>query len=213
MSPFSWHFRGSLIAIIHGAWHLQVPMVWVHLTYPNSPPFPQMTPFTPACSPNCSQGLPTVPFIDTLCCKRPPLWDSAYTVSFFPWHMKTTEVQPSKQTDSASPLSSSPARLLILPPRGSRPRPGTQCVLMRESPNGRDTCVKALPCPSELASRSRRRSACRSWDWGYIALHTAAWEAWGQPVDREQAMSGFALSAAITRQQRSSPGQGVPSGE
>lgn len=115
MSPFSWHFRGSLIAIIHGAWHLQVPMVWVHLTYPNSPPFPQMTPFTLACSPNCSQGLPTVPFIDTLCCTKPPLWDSAYTVSFFPWHMKTTEVQPSKQTDSASPLSSSPARLLHRP--------------------------------------------------------------------------------------------------
>ena len=97
---------------------------------------------------------------------------------------------------------------LFLPPRGSRPTPGTQCVLMRESPNGRDMCLKSLPCPSELASRLRRRSACQSWDWGYTALHTAAWEAWGQPVDREQAMSGFARFAAVTCQQRSSPGRG-----
>ena len=115
MYPFSWHFRGTLTAIIHGAWHLQVPMVWVHLTYPNSPPFPQMTPFTPSALLTAARACPLSPSRTPSAARGLP--HGTLLTPFLPSRdtLKTTEVQPSKQTESFSPTSSLLGRLLRCP--------------------------------------------------------------------------------------------------
>lgn len=172
----------------HHSWGLAFAGTWVHLTYPNLPPFPQMTPFTPSAPLTAARAGPLSPSRTPSAARGLP--HGTLLTQLLPSHdtLNATEAQPSKQTDSFSPMSSLLGRLLRCPhpPTTGLQTNARNTVSAYEGvTNGRDMCVKSLPCPSELASRSQRRSACRSWDWGYTALHTAAWEAWEQPADRE----------------------------
>ena len=151
MSPFSWHFRGNLTPTAHLQLAFEGPMVWVYLTYSNSPPFPQMSSFTqwpallttaqahppgqchphaPSCTPSPARGLPHVTLLTLVL----PSHDT----------LKTAEAQPSKWTESSSPMFSSLALPLHCPhPTTTGLQPSTRgtVLLNRDSLNGMDTHV------------------------------------------------------------------------
>lgn len=146
------------------------PGICRHLSPPHLPKLATLSPndpLHPICSPNCSQGRPTVPSRTPSAARGLP--HGTLLIQLLPSHdtLNATEAQPSKQTDSFSPVSSLLGRLLRLPhpPTTELQTSARNTVGAYEGvTNGRDRCVKSLPCPSELASRSQRRSACRSWD-------------------------------------------------
>lgn len=216
MSPFSWHFRGNLTSTIH----LQLAFVGPHgLSPPHLFKLTTLSPnvllHTMACSPNHSPGPSTRPvpatrtFMYTLSCKRPPPRDSAYTLSSFTWYTGNCWGSAFYMDWELFPcvlLSGSAPTLPSSYHHGAPAQHQKHSVAEQGLTEWNGHACKLLPCPSELASRSRRRWACRSWGWGCTAPHTAAWEAWGQPASREQAMSSFFQSAGANHRLRSSPG-------
>lgn len=169
------------------------PGICRHLSPPHLPKLTTYPAPSPPSLPLAQPGPAHCPLTDTLCCTRPP--HGTLLIQLLPSHDTLTPLRLLLNRLTAflpCPPCWGLLRLPHPPTTGSRPAPGNTVGVSHKRKGQGGHSVTTLPL--ELTCDHREGQLVGH---GIEAtqLFTAAWEAWEQPADREQAMSGFARSA------------------